>query len=48
MSLQHIAHSISAEDYLQNELQSKTKYQLIDGEIYAMAGASENHNLLAP
>lgn len=47
MSLQHTVHRVSTEDYLQNELQSKTKHQLIDGEIYAMAGASENHNLLA-
>jgi Uma2 family endonuclease len=38
---------ISAEEYLRNELSSDIKHQLIDGEIYAMAGASENHNLLA-
>lgn len=47
MSLQHAYHRMSAEDYLQTELLSNTKHQLIDGEIYAMAGASENHNLLA-
>lgn len=37
---------ISAEDYLRRELSSNIKHQLIDGEIYAMGGASENHNLL--
>lgn len=47
MSLQHAYRRLSAEDYLQNELLSDTKHQLIDGDIYAMVGASENHNLLA-
>ena len=39
--------SIGEEDYLRHELFSEIKHQLIDGEIYAMGGASENHNLLA-
>jgi len=38
---------IGAEDYLRFEWAAASKHQLIDGEIYAMAGASENHNLLA-
>lgn len=38
---------IGAKEYLHKELLSDSKHQLIDGEIYAMAGASENHNLLA-
>ncbi|MGZ4999479.1 MAG: Uma2 family endonuclease [Methylomonas sp.] len=38
---------ISVEEYLQGELLSEAKHQFIDGEIFAMAGASENHNLLA-
>ncbi|MCK9636837.1 Uma2 family endonuclease [Methylobacter sp. Wu8] len=47
MALQTIPRHISAEEYLQGELLSDIKHQLIDGEVYAMAGASENHNLLA-
>ena len=30
-------------DYLQGELKSDTKHEFIQGEIYAMAGASEDH-----
>lgn len=47
MGLAQAHRRISAEDYLQHELAADSKHQLIDGEIYAMAGASENHNLLA-
>ena len=38
---------ISEEDYLQGELLAETKHEYIDGEIHAMAVASENHNLLS-
>jgi len=38
---------ISVEDYLKGELLSETKHEYIDGEVYAMAGASESHNLLS-
>ena len=38
---------ISVEAYLQGELLAETKHELIDGDVYAMAGASENHNLLS-
>jgi Uma2 family endonuclease len=38
---------ISEQDYLQGELLADTKHELIDGQVYAMAGASENHNLLS-
>jgi len=34
---------ISEEDYLQSELFSETKHEYIDGAVYAMAGASRNH-----
>jgi len=33
-------------DYLAFERQSEVKHQFIDGEIYAMSGASEHHNLV--
>jgi len=47
MALPQTQRRISPEEYLQGELESDIKHQLIDGEAYAMAGASENHNLLA-
>jgi len=47
MALPQTQRRISPEEYLQGELISEIKHQLIDGQAYAMAGASENHNLLA-
>ena len=47
MSLKHVYEWISEEEYLQGELLAETKHEFIDGEVYAMAGASENHNLLS-
>jgi Uma2 family endonuclease len=47
MSTKKVSHHVSTETYLQNELLADIKHQLIDDEVYAMAGASENHNLLA-
>ena len=38
---------ISEESYLQGELLAETKHEYIDGQVHAMAGASENHNLLS-
>ncbi len=37
----------TVEQYLQDELSRATKHELIDGEIYAMAGASANHERIA-
>jgi len=34
---------ISVEDYLTDELARDIKHELVDGDIYAMAGASANH-----
>jgi Uma2 family endonuclease len=34
---------ISIADYLQNELIRDTKHEYLEGQIYAMAGASKNH-----
>ena len=47
MALQQVLTHLSAEEYLRWELSTDIKHQFIDGEIYAMGGASENHNLLA-
>ncbi len=38
---------ISIEDYLEGEKISPIKYEYIDGEVYAMAGASDRHNRLS-
>ncbi|ASF47817.1 Uma2 family endonuclease [Methylovulum psychrotolerans] len=38
---------ISEEDYLQGEMASEVKHQLVDGHVYAMAGASENHDRIS-
>jgi Uma2 family endonuclease len=34
---------ISIADYLQGELTSETKHEYLEGRVYAMAGASKNH-----
>ena len=47
MSLKHVRKQISGAEYLQGELLAETKHELIDGQVHAMAGASENHNLLS-
>ena len=38
---------ISVEDYLTGELNSDIKHELIDGTVYAMAGASANHERIS-
>ena len=38
---------ISPEDYLTSEREAFEKHEFINGEIVAMAGASENHNVIA-
>lgn len=37
---------ITPEEYLEAERASETKHEYYDGEIFAMAGASENHVLI--
>ncbi len=39
--------SLSVEDYLELEAQSQTKHEYINGEVYAMAGASDTHVTIA-
>lgn len=41
-----IAKSVSPEEYLERENLAETKSELIEGEIFDMAGASANHNIL--
>jgi Uma2 family endonuclease len=40
-------HRYTYADYVALELQSSTKHEYLDGEIYAMAGGSEEHSALA-
>ncbi len=47
MSLKFAHKPITEQDYLQGELVAEFKHEFIDGEVYAMAGASEYHNLLS-
>lgn len=47
MSTVRRLHRYTYADYVAVELQSPTKHEFFDGEIYAMAGASEEHSALA-
>jgi Uma2 family endonuclease len=47
MSLKYAHDKISVDEYLRGEVLAESKHEYIDGEVYAMAGASENHNLLS-
>jgi Uma2 family endonuclease len=38
---------LSEQDYLRGELSSEIRHEYVDGEVYAMAGAGEAHNLIA-
>jgi Uma2 family endonuclease len=38
---------LSPADYLEREQKSPIKYEYLDGEIYAMSGATRRHNLIA-
>lgn len=46
MALKHAQHIIGEAEYLQGEMISDIKHEYIAGEVYAMAGASRNHNLI--
>jgi len=43
----HSSELITVEDYLKGELHSETKHEYLGGVVYAMAGASEEHNVIA-
>jgi len=44
-AVEHAA-SISVEDYLAGELKSEVRHEYIGGLVYAMAGASGEHNII--
>jgi len=39
--------AVTVEDYLSGELRSETRHEFLGGAVYAMAGASEEHNFIA-
>lgn len=47
MLAQNIIEPLSTKEYLAGELESLVKHELIQGEAFAMAGASVNHNRLS-
>ncbi|MFZ1345184.1 Uma2 family endonuclease [Thiothrix eikelboomii] len=44
MSLAQSTNFILVEDYLSAELKQSIRHEYVDGQVYAMAGASMNHN----
>src|SRR5438093_771069 len=38
---------LSVEEYLEGEKDSPVRHEYVDGQVYAMAGASDRHNLIA-
>jgi Uma2 family endonuclease len=47
MALKHAQHTISEAEYLQGEMISDIKHEYVAGEVYAMAGASRNHQRIS-
>jgi Uma2 family endonuclease len=47
MGLAHRHHRYTYADYVALELESSTKHEFLDGEIYAMAGGTEDHSALS-
>lgn len=44
MGIPKLKTKISVEDYLEGEKISPDKHEYVEGEVYAMAGTSDNHN----
>jgi len=47
MGLAKLKTKTSVEDYLEGEKISQIRYEFVDGEIYAMAGASDTHHRIS-
>jgi Uma2 family endonuclease len=47
MSLAIPANYLTVEKYLDGELGSTVRHEYVNGQVYAMAGASDRHNLIA-
>jgi Uma2 family endonuclease len=46
-TLPHSSELVSVEDYLAEELRAESRHEYLGGLVYAMAGASEEHNVIA-
>lgn len=46
-TLTHSNEMVTAEEYLEGELRADTKHEYLGGVVYPMAGASEEHNVIA-
>jgi Uma2 family endonuclease len=46
-TLVHSSELLTVEEYLAGELRADSKHEYLGGVIYAMAGASEEHNVIA-
>ncbi len=44
MSQAHAYQPLQEADYLAQEASATARHELVSGELYAMAGASERHN----
>ncbi|HMV49953.1 MAG TPA: Uma2 family endonuclease [Blastocatellia bacterium] len=47
MALRKLKPYLSVADYLAGEKESQVRYEYVDGQVYAMAGASDRHNRIA-
>jgi len=47
MATAEVIERMTVEDYLSGELRSEVRHEFIGGSVYAMAGASQEHNTLA-
>jgi Uma2 family endonuclease len=47
MSLRRKASQVSVAEYLAGEKDSPVRHEYVDGQVYAMAGASDRHNRIA-
>ncbi|MEM9950345.1 MAG: Uma2 family endonuclease [Chloroflexota bacterium] len=44
---ERLSEKLTVEEYIAMERESEVKYEYIDGEVFAMAGGSDNHSLIA-
>jgi len=47
MPLKYANKKLTLEDYIEGEKVSQFRHELIEGEVYAMTGASDNHNKIS-